>query len=186
MDIVNRMDFLDIVDENDQVIGRASRSQIHQDGLLHREAHVWFVTPQGEVIFQHRSKEAETFPNLLDSTVGGHVEMGETYEATALKEVLEETGLELRSNQLVPIIKQRGNSFDAATGKTNNVFRTHFAFRFSGNVSELRVEIGKSLGFEAWLFEKLSRLSDEEKRKFIPAILSPELLEIQAQALRLV
>lgn len=80
---------LDIVDENDQIIGQATRDKIHRQGLLHREIHVYFITPQQEIIFQHRAKDKETFPDLLDATVGGHVEIGDSYELTAIKETEE-------------------------------------------------------------------------------------------------
>ena len=36
---------LNIVDENDEIIGEEARGKIHKDGLLHRETHVWFLTP---------------------------------------------------------------------------------------------------------------------------------------------
>ena len=65
---------LNIVDENDQIIGEDTRENIHRKGLLHREIHVWFYTPKSEIVFQHRAKNKDTFPDLLDATVGGHVE----------------------------------------------------------------------------------------------------------------
>lgn len=60
------------------------RENIHNQGLLHREIHVWFYTPKGEIIFQHRAKDKDTYPDLLDATVGGHVEINSDYENTAL------------------------------------------------------------------------------------------------------
>ena len=42
---------LEIVDENDQVIGIQSRKEIHEKGLLHREIHVLFITPEKDIIF---------------------------------------------------------------------------------------------------------------------------------------
>ena len=36
---------LEIVNETDEVIGLDKRLKIHQKGLLHREIHVWFITP---------------------------------------------------------------------------------------------------------------------------------------------
>jgi len=65
---------LEIVNENDEVIGLENRTKIHTEGLLHREIHVWFITPNGEIVFQHRAKDKDTYPDKLDATVGGHVE----------------------------------------------------------------------------------------------------------------
>jgi len=45
-------------------------------GCFIEKIHVWFVTPDGEIIFQRRAKDKDTYPDLLDATVGGHVEPG--------------------------------------------------------------------------------------------------------------
>src|ERR1035437_3863166 len=91
---------LDIINENDVVIGQDTRENVHKKGLLHREIHVWFITPDGQMIFQHRAKDKDTYPDLLDATVGGHVEPGATYEETAIKEMEEETGLKAEKEDL--------------------------------------------------------------------------------------
>ena len=65
------VEMLEVVNEQDIVIGLESRSMIHQKGLLHREIHIWFITPEGEIIFQHRAKTKDTYPDKLDATVGG-------------------------------------------------------------------------------------------------------------------
>ncbi len=167
---------LNIVDENDNVIGEATRREIHEKGLLHREIHVWFVTPKGEIIFQHRAKDKDTYPDLLDATVGGHVEMEDSYEKTAIKEIEEETGIHADTKDLHFIKKFRRRSEDAATGMINNTIRAQYAYVFTGSVGDLRVEEGKALGFEVWPIEQLSNLSQEEKKKFIPLILEPDTL----------
>lgn len=86
-------EYLNIVNENDEIIGQETRENIHKQGLLHHEVHVHFITPNKEIIFQHRAKDKDFYPDLLDATVGGHVEIGDTYEKTAIKETREETGL---------------------------------------------------------------------------------------------
>jgi isopentenyldiphosphate isomerase len=86
-------EILDVVDENDNVIGQEPRSKIHREGLFHREVHVLFITPNKEIIFQKRGINKDSYPGLLDATVGGHVSQGETYETAALKEMEEETGI---------------------------------------------------------------------------------------------
>jgi hypothetical protein len=40
---------LNIVDENDKVIGEDTRNNIHKKGLLHREIHVWVFDSNGGV-----------------------------------------------------------------------------------------------------------------------------------------
>jgi isopentenyldiphosphate isomerase len=113
---------LNIVDENDNVIGEEERKVIHEKGLLHREVHVWFVTPDNQIIFQHRAKNKDTFPNLLDISVGGHVEIGDSYIETVIKEVDEETGVKIKQSDLIFIDKIRRDSKDEITKMSNNTF----------------------------------------------------------------
>ncbi len=155
-------------------MGQATREEIHQKGLLHKEIHVWFYTPQDEIIFQHRAAGKDTYPNLLDATVGGHVEQGDSYLETALKEAREEVGIEINPSELVFIETTITTSFDPVTGSTNHPRREVFAHYFTGSLSDLKVEEGESVGFEAWPIDKLFNLSDVERDRFIPSYVSEE------------
>jgi len=169
---------LEVINENDEVIGFETREKIHKEGLLHREIHIWFVTLKAEIIFQHRAKDKDTYPDKLDATVGGHVEPKMSYEETAIKECKEETGVDIDLNKLVFLRKMRKKSFDEATGLTNNTIRSQYAYLFEGSITDLQVEEGKSQGFEAWKIDDLSHLSESDKNKFIPLILDEDMLDI--------
>jgi isopentenyldiphosphate isomerase len=146
---------------------------------LHREIHVWFYTSSGDVIFQHRSKDKDTYPDLLDATVGGHVEIDDTYEETAKKEMAEETGIEMDPDNLIILDKIKTRAKDNVTGLINNSFKMEYAYKFDGDISSLQIEEGKSLGFESYnLNQVLEDRSEEFTKKFIPAILEGETLNI--------
>ena len=174
----NPLEMLEIVDENDNVIGLESRAKIHQDGLLHREIHIWFLTPNGEIIFQHRSKDKDTYPDKLDATVGGHVEPNMSYEDTAIKECKEETGIDIDPSKLIFLKKLKRKSFDEVTRLTNNTIRNQYAYLYEGSISDLQVEEGKAEGFEAWKIDDLTNLTDFDKSKFINLILREDTLEL--------
>ncbi|KKS25889.1 MAG: NUDIX hydrolase [Parcubacteria group bacterium GW2011_GWA2_42_11] len=169
---------LNIVDESGNLISEETRENIHKQGLLHREIHIWFYTPKGEIIFQHREKDKNTYPDLLDATVGGHVEIGSDYENAALQELEEETGIKAMKDNLAFIQTVRSETYDKATSMTNNVVRAIYAYRYDGNVEDLRVENGKAIGFEVWPFDKIFNIADEDRKRFIPAILEDEVLNI--------
>ena len=169
---------LNVIDEQGYIIGEETREIIHKKGLLHREAHVWFFTPKGEIIFQHRSKNAETYPDLLDATVGGHVEIGMEYESTALQEMEEETGIRTPKDAMLFNQMVRSKTYDTATGMTNNVLRAIYAYRYDGKLENLRVEKDEAIGFEAWPLEKIFNIPARERNQFIPATLEKEGQEI--------
>ncbi len=168
---------LNVVDEDENIVGVETRENIHKIGLLHREIHIWFYTPQGEIIFQHRAKDKDTYPGLLDATVGGHVEIGDDYMGTALKEVEEETGVRVEEGELQYLKTDRSSSYDNLTGKKNNVIRAVYAYCYTESVSDLRVEDGKAIGFESWPLDTILDISDDDRKRFIPTIFEHNNLE---------
>ena len=86
-------EFFDVVNERDEVIGRAPRREVHARDLLHRAIHVLVVNARGEVFLQKRSQTKDTAPGLWDSSTSGHVDAGEDYDACAVRELREEIGL---------------------------------------------------------------------------------------------
>lgn len=87
-------DIFDIVDENDQVIGSAPRSEVHASGARHRAVHIFVFNSQGEILLQLRSASKDKHPNTWDTSCCGHVDSGETYDIAAGREFQEELGPE--------------------------------------------------------------------------------------------
>lgn len=160
---------LDVVDDQDQVIGQASREEIHAQGLCHREVHVWFATPTGEIIFQRRAANKDTFPGLLDATAGGHVELGQSYSEAALCEVAEETGQIVTADDIFPLGKVYSDITDPQTGRRNHCHRACFGYIYQGSVSALTIEHGAGAGFVPIRLSELKDLTD-----IIPGHLSDE------------
>jgi isopentenyldiphosphate isomerase len=96
-------ELLDIVDDNDRVLGQETRVVVHQRGLQHRGVHVFLVTPQGKLLVQQRSRQRETYPLALDCSVSEHVKAGEEYPAAATRGLAEELGL--RQTGIHPLLK---------------------------------------------------------------------------------
>lgn len=86
------MEFLDIVDEHDAVVGRASHGDIYANKHAHRIVHVLLYNKRGEMALQMRSRQKSFCPLHWSTAVGGHVQSGETYEQAALREFEEELG----------------------------------------------------------------------------------------------
>jgi isopentenyldiphosphate isomerase len=162
------IEFLNIVDENDVIVGQEERKKIHELGLLHREIHVYFITPNKEIIFQHRAKDKDTFPDLLDATVGGHVEIGDSYEQTAVKETFEETGMKINPDDLIFISKIKKRGTDKINNKINYSISAKYLYIYKEPLTNLKIETGMALGFEVFSLVKLKNLSNSEKTKFIP------------------
>ncbi|MBI5137698.1 MAG: NUDIX domain-containing protein [Nitrospirae bacterium] len=86
-------DILDVVDAHNQVIGQATRREVHAQGLMHRSVHVFLLNPHGHLYIQQRAADKDTFPGAHDSSAAGHVDAGEGYHEAAARELREELGL---------------------------------------------------------------------------------------------
>ena len=87
-------EIFEIVDEEDRVVGRATRSQCHGNpALIHRVVHILVFNRHGDVLLQKRSMTKDIQPGRWDTSVGGHLEPGEDYPEAALREGREELGL---------------------------------------------------------------------------------------------
>lgn len=88
------MEFLDVVDGEDKVVGRASYDEVYQNKSGHRIVHVMIFNSEGKIALQLRSSNVPFCPSHWSTAVGGHVRAGEDYEQAALREYQEELGVE--------------------------------------------------------------------------------------------
>ncbi|OSC56208.1 NUDIX hydrolase [Streptomyces sp. 4F] len=86
-------EILDVVDENDRVVGQARRGDVYARGLRHRCVFVWVRDARGRVFVHRRTATKLVFPSLYDMFVGGVVGSGESYDDAALREAEEELGV---------------------------------------------------------------------------------------------
>ncbi len=86
-------EWLDIVNDRDEVIGKAPRDQIHREKHLHRSSHIALFNTRGEIFVQLRSMNKDNGAGLWDTSAAGHVDSGETYLACAVRELAEELGI---------------------------------------------------------------------------------------------
>jgi isopentenyldiphosphate isomerase len=86
-------EIFDVVNQRDEVIGRAPRKEVHARGLWHRAVHVLVFNARGEVFLQKRSRLKDTAKGKWDSSSSGHLDAGEGYDACAARELREEIGL---------------------------------------------------------------------------------------------
>jgi 8-oxo-dGTP pyrophosphatase MutT (NUDIX family) len=86
-------EILDIVDENDDVIGQSPRGEAYAKGLRHRCVFIQARDREGRIFVHRRTPTKLVFPSLYDMFVGGVVGAGESYDEAALREAEEELGV---------------------------------------------------------------------------------------------
>lgn len=97
-------EILDLVDSNDKVVGTIVRSQIYDYSNLHghylRAANCFVLNTSGKLWVPRRLPTKKIAPDALDYSAGGHVSSGESYEQSMVRELAEETGLEVSPGDL--------------------------------------------------------------------------------------
>ena len=106
-------EILDLVDKNDIVIGKIGREEANSltsssklKGYI-RASDMFLINDKGEFWVPKRTAHKRLFPNGLDFSVGGHVESGEDYLTTVLRETEEEINLKLQPEDVTLIDVQR-------------------------------------------------------------------------------
>ncbi|MFG2307401.1 NUDIX domain-containing protein [Streptomyces sp. NPDC048566] len=89
------------------VVGR--REAVRR-GWLHRIAVTLCRDDRGRVLVHRRSKHLSRFPGLHEVVVGGAVNVGESYEQAAARELAEELGARCRPRLLFTFLNRSGVS----------------------------------------------------------------------------
>jgi isopentenyldiphosphate isomerase len=95
-------EWFDVVNERDEVVGRALRREVHATGLWHRAVHILVFDAAGRVFLQKRSMLKDLSPGLWDSSCSGHLDSGEDYDDAAVRELGEEIGVRLPAGAAGP------------------------------------------------------------------------------------
>ncbi|MDR3218243.1 MAG: NUDIX domain-containing protein [Dysgonamonadaceae bacterium] len=83
-----------LVNESGVVTGKATRSECHSGSkILHPVVHLHIFNPTGEILLQKRAMNKDIQPGKWDTSVGGHVDYGESIEEALFREAREELGL---------------------------------------------------------------------------------------------
>lgn len=92
-------DLVDVVDEDDQVVGRATRAEMRAQHLRHRAVYVVVRTSDDGVVVHRRAEWKDVYPGAWDVCFGGVLDAGEDWDAAAHRELAEEAGVraELRA-----------------------------------------------------------------------------------------
>ena len=167
------MELLDIVDENNELVGKKEdREIVHKDGLWHREIAVWIMNEKGEILLQKRAATKKQHPNEW-ATTAGHIDIGENPLQAAIREIFEEIGLKLKEENLEFLFLEKINA------SNNNHFKYIYYAKTNKKISEFAIqedELSELKYISFGEFENIIKTQNKEyafsKSTYIPKLIS--------------
>ena len=98
--MVNSDELLYVVDEFNEKLTPQPRHKVFKKGLWRRTTHVWIFDQKGRVLCQRRSLKKTVGAGLWETSVAGHIGPDDNYFTGAVREVKEETGIEIDPKDL--------------------------------------------------------------------------------------
>jgi isopentenyldiphosphate isomerase len=88
------VEWVDVVDADNRVIGVAERARVRRENLCHRASYILVLDQTDRILVQRRTLSKDFCPGMLDACAGGVVTTGEQMEPSARRELAEELGIE--------------------------------------------------------------------------------------------
>ena len=90
----NNEELFPVVDEEGNILDAATRGECHNGSMkLHPVVHLHVMNSQGELYLQKRPLWKDIQPGRWDTSVGGHVDLGENVDRALRREAREELGI---------------------------------------------------------------------------------------------
>ncbi|MER7468338.1 NUDIX domain-containing protein [Streptomyces sp. NPDC097981] len=87
------VELVEQVNEQDRVVGIVDRGEAIRERWLHRVATTVCRDADGRILVHRRPDDASRFPGQFNWMLGGAVDVGESYEEAAARELAEELGV---------------------------------------------------------------------------------------------
>ena len=134
-------ELIDVLNKDGSFSGKTlMKSVVHREGLWHASVQVWIYTFKGEVLLQKRAPNKDTYPNLWDISVAGHLTAGDSAANAALREIKEEIGLELSKGDL-QFLKTNKVSKQPSDSILDNEFNHMYLVSYPVKIDKLTLQV---------------------------------------------
>jgi len=143
-------EILDLVNENDEVIGEVEKSKANNDaGKIHREISVYIFDKDNKMLMGQRSFSKKVYPGVWAESAAGHVDKGEDPEVAAHRELKEEMGFDTELKFIKKVLSRFSNE-------------THFTYCYVGKYN------GEKINFQKEEIEAVRFTSRDEYDSLYP------------------
>lgn len=133
-------EIVEVLTEDGKKTGkRINKSIAHKEGICHGISAIALIDKNGRLLIQKRSSNKTTEPNKWDLSGAGHIDADETPEQAAVRELFEETGIEIEIQELKLI-----DTYVNKVRLKNGTFINHFTYLFlvqkDVDISDIKIQ----------------------------------------------
>ena len=151
------MELLDLYDENKNLTNlQISRGVKVPKGYYRLVVHICIFNEEGKMLIQKRTPNKK-WPNKWDISVGGCVTAGESSKLAAMREVKEETGLDVINGHVVY------SYFNEDQKRHDNYFVDIYHFRFDFQLSDVTLNTRESIDCRCVSLDELVAMNNEDE-----------------------
>lgn len=161
------MELWDIYDKYRKKTGRTHQKGLKtKPGEYHLAVRVWIVNSKNELLIQRRQYDSKTWAGMWECAASGSAILGDNSRQTAIKETMEEIGLDIEADILEPIF----------TVKFKNGFDDNYLVRREVNIGDLTLEDEEVVDVKWASMDQIKQMVIDEE--FIPFPFLDRIFEI--------
>ena len=123
------MEYITLVNESDEIIGKEEKMKAHVDGILHRAFSIIVVNDNNEMLIHRRNKEKYHSGGMLTNTCCSHPRYGEKLSDAIHRRLIEEMGFDCEMVEVFKFLYKK--EFDY--GLTEHEYDHVFIGRYNGS-----------------------------------------------------
>ena len=158
IDMSNR-ELIDVLDSSGNKTGeKTTLDDACNRGLWHNSVHAIIVTQDHKVIAQKRSHSIVMNPDLIELSAGGAVNSGEQCEQAIIREVKEELGIAVDSDEIIFIGTNKYNKRFTKLHKTSNTFLHTYVIKLKKPIYRTHLQASETAKLYLLSIKKAKRL----------------------------
>lgn len=133
----NTLQFIPLVNEEDEIIGSGEKLDVHLKGLLHRAFSIVVYNEKGELLIHRRALGKYHSPGLWTNTCCSHPNVDEPMEAAVSRRLKEEMGFECHLTYQFKFLYKASFSNGLTEHELDHVYTGHFEGEVNINPNEV-------------------------------------------------
>ena len=131
------MEYVVLVDEQDNAIGTMEKQQAHVEGVLHRAFSIFIFNSEKKLLLQKRASSKYHCGGLWTNTCCSHPRETENIQDAAIRRLHEEMGMQCELNAIFSFVYKAEFENGLTEHEFDHVFIGHFHHHIEFNTEEV-------------------------------------------------